>query len=202
MSPVSSRASRQAGVTILLLLVGTAAVALAAQTQTASDIGTLVDVTGLFVLGLLLVMVELFLFPGHGIAALPGLGLILWSFYRCVDRLGLETGTTVAALELGVAGLVTYAVMRVFPLTPAAEALFHKGHITHRVAPETETLHEMTWVGKRGTAVSDLRPAGSARFEDRLLDVVSEDGYVDKGTAVEVARFEDGRVIVRKLGGD
>jgi hypothetical protein len=56
-------------------------------------------------------------------------------------------------------------------------------------------------VGTEGTALSDLRPAGSAQFADligqtRTVSVTSETGYVPAGTKLIVQQSDGGRLIV------
>ena len=54
-------------------------------------------------------------------------------------------------------------------------------------------------VGARGTALSPLRPAGSVDVGGHLVDVVTEGGYVDAGTAVQITAVEGNQVRVRPL---
>ena len=51
--------------------------------------------------------------------------------------------------------------------------------------------------GAAGTALTDLRPAGRATLEGLAIDVTSEGGFVERGTAVRVVRIEGNRVFVR-----
>ena len=51
-------------------------------------------------------------------------------------------------------------------------------------------------VGITGTAETDLRMAGKGRLQGRLIDVVSESEYIDKGTPIRVLQVEGIRVVV------
>ena len=53
--------------------------------------------------------------------------------------------------------------------------------------------------GEIGVAASTLRPAGKASFGDQFLDVVSDGGYIDHGTQVEVIRVAGNRIVVRPV---
>ena len=57
--------------------------------------------------------------------------------------------------------------------------------------------HEL--LGKRGVALTDLRPTGLARIGDQRLDVVSEGDYIEKGSCLEVIFVESMRIVVRKV---
>src|SRR5690606_5754058 len=57
-------------------------------------------------------------------------------------------------------------------------------------------------LGAVGTALSDLRPAGVARFGSARVDVVSEGDYVPAGSRIKVLRVEGNRVTVRRVDAD
>jgi len=52
-------------------------------------------------------------------------------------------------------------------------------------------------LGKKGTAVTPLRPAGIMEVEGSRFDVVSEGSYVPAGAPVEVVKVEGRRIVVR-----
>jgi membrane-bound serine protease (ClpP class) len=52
-------------------------------------------------------------------------------------------------------------------------------------------------LGKTGEAITQLRPAGTARVEGRRCDVVTEGGLIEAGTPVKVVAVEGSRVVVR-----
>jgi membrane-bound serine protease (ClpP class) len=58
---------------------------------------------------------------------------------------------------------------------------------------------EMPVVGEIGSALTDLRPGGMARFEgtSRVADVVSDSGFVRAGTRIIVREVAGSRVVVR-----
>lgn len=53
-------------------------------------------------------------------------------------------------------------------------------------------------LGKVGVTITPLRPAGTIRFVNERIDVVSEGGYVDVGKNVEVIKVEGSRIVVRQ----
>jgi membrane-bound serine protease (ClpP class) len=54
-------------------------------------------------------------------------------------------------------------------------------------------------IGKQGPAETDLRPGGFARFDGKKTDVIAQQGYVEKGTMVEVIEVHGSRVVVKKV---
>jgi membrane-bound serine protease (ClpP class) len=53
-----------------------------------------------------------------------------------------------------------------------------------------------------GTAITDLRPSGTALFGDERIDVVSESEWITEGTQVRVISAEGYRHIVRAVSAD
>ncbi|MDE2705843.1 MAG: hypothetical protein OXI35_12300 [Gemmatimonadota bacterium] len=62
------------------------------------------------------------------------------------------------------------------------------------VKPGRETL-----LGQTGQAVTTLRPAGRAQFGERVVDVVSEGAYIERGEQVEVLKVAGNRVVVQSV---
>jgi membrane-bound serine protease (ClpP class) len=54
-------------------------------------------------------------------------------------------------------------------------------------------------VGLDGTALTDLRPSGTARIGEERIDVVTEGEYVAQGSRVQVIRSEGYRHVVRAV---
>jgi membrane-bound serine protease (ClpP class) len=54
------------------------------------------------------------------------------------------------------------------------------------------------FVDRRGTAVTDLRPAGMALIDGQRVDVVTRGEYIQKDTAIIVITVTGNQIIVRK----
>jgi membrane-bound serine protease (ClpP class) len=54
-------------------------------------------------------------------------------------------------------------------------------------------------VGREGVALTALRPAGRAEFDDLLLDVVTEGDFVDRGDRVRILDVSGNRVVVARV---
>ncbi len=171
--------------------------------------------------GLALLAFEVFVFPGHGASAIAGIAMILIGLL--LTFVGPEPGggifpqtpggwanlrTGVLAITGGLAGsLVLAAALRPFlPRLPMFRRLIlstTSGGAS--MQNSVEVLPENAWpgVGTEGTAVTDLRPGGSAEFLDlsvndrRTVAVVSESGYVNAGAKLIVREARGNRIVVR-----
>jgi membrane-bound serine protease (ClpP class) len=51
-------------------------------------------------------------------------------------------------------------------------------------------------IGKNGVATTTLRPAGKAKIEGKLVDVVTQGDFIEKGAQIRVLRLEGNRIVV------
>jgi len=76
-------------------------------------------------------------------------------------------------------------------LSLKSEQLAEEGFI----GVETE---QQELIGEVGVAHTVLRPSGRVMIQDKLYDAMSEYGFIDKGEAIRVKRYETGQVYVVK----
>ncbi|HEV3051308.1 MAG TPA: NfeD family protein [Longimicrobium sp.] len=153
----------------------------------------------LVVAGLLFMAVEVFLIPGHGVAALLGLlavvaGIVLSILGPVpgVADVGIAVGVIVSSLTLmGVAAWGLYSRMRAGDPLLGGMLRRDEGYVAALPRPELE--------GVDGIALTDLRPAGRAEVAGEQLDVVSDAGWITAGTPVRVLRSEGYRHVVRAV---
>ena len=174
-------------------LLGLLALALYFAGGVLTGMSGVLEVT-LFLAGIALLLVEMFLIPGFGVAGIAGFVAIGASIYLTFGDQALMVGAI--AVVTGAVGLVL--VFRYLPRTRAAHALVLESAIGEQ-APPRERLEPLE--GAIGIAITDLRPAGTARFGQRKVDVVSDGEFVPKGSTVRVILVEGARVVVRKEEG-
>ena len=51
-------------------------------------------------------------------------------------------------------------------------------------------------LGKKGVAMTDLRPAGVGKFDGINFDVISEGTYISRNTRIEIIRVEGAKLVV------
>ena len=171
----------------------------------------------LFVLGLALMAVELFVVPGFGVFGVTGILLMIASLviasmtfdgFRSEDSMA-ETGKALGEVVVALAGVIVVGsvLTRFLPkiplfssmvLAPPGAEEFAADEV--RLAPELEAPSALAGLaGVSGEAMTTLRPAGKALLDGRYVDVVSDGPFVTAGTAVEVVHVEGNRVVVRPV---
>jgi len=153
-------------------------------------------------IGVLLLALEVFVLPGitvagiAGIVALvAGLAMTLVGAGATVSAIITALGRVAISILLAMAG--AFALFRVLPRLPFGRRLVletgmdaERGYVS---APDSD--HR--WLRRTGTVVSPLRPSGIAEIDGTRVDVVSEGGFVETGTSVDVIRVDGNRIVVR-----
>ena len=146
----------------------------------------------LFILGFLLVIVEMFN-PGFGV---PGaLGIVFLIVGVIVTAETVEQG-----ILMGVVILAILAVMLTIVLYSASKGRLSKKLIlkdaTDRQSGFSGTEDMKYLLGKSGKTVTPLRPAGCADLGGVRLDVVTRGEFIDKDVPVTVVEVEGNRIVV------
>jgi len=146
----------------------------------------------LLILGLMMVCLEVFI-PGGIVGTLGAFALV-----GCVILAFVNQGTTFGLYWLAGVMVITmiglFLSIKYLPRSPAGRRLFLNSSERGYSASEGG-LPEL--LGKAGTALTDLRPAGMVDLEGNRIDVVTGGEYLPKGTKVEIIRIEGNRVVVQ-----
>ncbi|MCR6544937.1 nodulation protein NfeD [Dehalobacterium formicoaceticum] len=149
----------------------------------------------LFIIGIILMLVEIFVVPGFGIAGVAGLGAMIFSIILTATSLEQAIISLIIAL-LGTVVLVviSFKYMRTRRLWNRLILGTRQEKSEGYVAPE-ENLSEL--LGAQGISLTPLRPSGTAEINGKRIDVVTEGGFIPRDTEVQVVQVEGTRVVVR-----
>lgn len=178
----------------------------------------------LFLIGVLLLMVEIFLLPGFGIFGFLGITSILCGLFGMLiknapdelpwpqDAIAWNDFTWgVMGLAGGFTGFVVLALVlaKYMPrmqflsgliLAPSVAKQGTEMEVNITTLPESKTISVN--VGEPGEVVSQLRPTGKAKFGDAIVDVVAAGEFLETGTAVEIIKIHGNRVVVKAVERD
>ena len=174
------------------------------------------EVVALFVLGLVFVLVEI-LFFAHStivfgvVGVFLMLGALLWAM---IDRYPGETffptGDMIAIpLRNLFVALVAAAVLIMILARYLPQTSFYRRFALMTTNPpgpslagaprEFATALDLT-PGMQGLAQTTLRPSGKGRFDDHIVDVVTEGEFIAAETPITVIQKDGMRVVVKQAG--
>ena len=167
----------------------------------------------LFVCGLMLLAIELFVIPGFGVVGISGIILMLIGIFMSILKkpipdLPIPTVAFGAALmRLAMYIVATFFIILilfrfVLPHTPVYGRIVltdtqdkTKGFHASEGTPleQAENL-----IGKVGISHSFLRPAGKAVFNGKLYDVVTEGDMIGKDETIKIIAVRGNHIVVKK----
>lgn len=151
-------------------------------------------VVALALAGVVLILFELHVLPGHGVAGILGVVTLVASVLLAFGIPFLIAALQALAVAIVLSAVAFALLQRVLPENAFVRRLTFAGAQgpDYVAAPDYRAL-----LGRTGVALSFLRPAGVAAFDDERVDVLSEGEFVPAGKAVRVTRVEGARIFVR-----
>ncbi len=149
----------------------------------------------IFLVGILCLIVEM-LMPTVGLLAGVGVAAML---YGVVMALGGDShALVILGASLVLAVIVFALIVQKLPSSRLwNKVVLHDRSTSKRGFVSAETKADL--VGKEGTVLTELRPAGSVLIDGAPVDVVSEGTFIKKGERVKVISTNGARVVVRKI---
>lgn len=163
----------------------------------------LLGVTGwgapaLFAFGILLMLLEIFVIPGFGLAGTIGLlslfGAIFWSY-------GFA-GTSDALWVVSIAMLsMVGGIVLIYNSLPAImkknKSIFLTAILNKESAEDTKKYQD--YLHQKGVAFTSLRPAGIVHIDGIKVDALSQGEYIEKDEPVEVIYVEGNKIVVKSV---
>ena len=164
----------------------------------------------IIVLGVILMGIEIFVLPGFGIAGVAGIGCIViglilsfqdfvipspsmpWQLKELVGNIGRVLGSFIVAFMGGI--LFIRFVIPSFSKVVQGPYLSATLESSHADSDAIVDVKE----GDEGEVVTSLRPSGKARIGDRVFDVVTEGGFIEKGAGIVVITISRSKIIVSR----
>ncbi len=176
-------------------LVGVSALALFFGTHVYAGFSNLA-VVALAIAGLIGILFELHVVPGHGFAGALGALALIAAVVLAFGVPFIFIAVQSLAFAVVLAAIVFALSTRVFP----ESAFFRKLAFTNAQGRDyVASSDHSRLLGATGVASSFLRPAGVAAIDGRRIDVLTEGDFITAGTPIRVTRVEGARIFVRTL---
>lgn len=150
----------------------------------------------IFIIGVILIALEIFVIPGFGIAGVLGIVGIFTSIFMSFGVNNFKT----ASLAVFFAIVISIVIMIIL-----ARFMSKSKSFSNHLALNTDTANYHSSVsydfllGRDGIADTFLRPSGNVIIDDVKYDVISDGAFIDKGKRVKVVLVEGSKIVVREL---
>ncbi len=173
----------------------------------------------LFILGVVLLIVEIFLIPGFGITGISGIlviaaALVLSRQQFIIPEFSWEWDVFKRNLLVfggSVAASVVFfgVILRIFPRLPFLNRLIlgnsgqaqitGDGAAGELAGTNKGAITAYPTAGERGVAVTVLRPVGKAKIGEEVYPVKTDGEYIEAGTGIEVVSVLGNQIVVQRL---
>ncbi len=163
----------------------------------------------IFVIGIILIILEIFVVPGFGITGISGIILVFGGLtLSLVDNVVFDF-SNVPAKEMVMSLIIVSAgtFLSFIIAIPLSQKLFTSGPLAKVALQASQSIEEgyisvdselKNLIGYEGIAQTTLRPSGKVIIENETYDAVSEIGMIDKGDKVKVTQYASGQLYVIK----
>lgn len=166
----------------------------------------------LFVVGVVLVVIELVAIPGFGFIGITGIVFIILGLSLSLvgalpssNPIDLpESDNFLDALLQVIVSVILSLAISFYVASKILETSFF-GKFVLSASQESNQgyvsadLSENNLVGKIATAFTILRPSGKVELNGEIYDATAETGFIEKGDKIKVMKFENNQLVVRKV---
>lgn len=153
-----------------------------------------------FFVGIILIMLEIFVIPGFGVAGIAGIILTVGSLVLVMlnndtfdfsfvpfDKVFIAVSTTVAGL------LGSLAILFIGGVRLTNSKIFTRVALTNTMSKSegyTSNFKKESLVGKKGSTYTVLRPSGKVMIDGELYDAYTRGDYIGKDQSIVVVSDE------------
>lgn len=157
----------------------------------------------LFVFGVVMLLVEIFVIPGFGIVGTVGIIAIVASLYlslvgRFMPTTDFVSGAKVLAIAFISSFVIILVALRFLPKFTPFQRLVLDTTEAEGAGYRSSPAEYSSLLGKEGVAITMLRPAGTAIIEGEKVSVVTEGDFIEKDSRIRVLKVEGYRIVVEK----
>jgi membrane-bound serine protease (ClpP class) len=152
----------------------------------------------LMAVGLVAFFLEVFV-PSGGVITIFGLGAVGAAVWLAFTRAGSTTGVVFLGVALILVPASLIGAIALLPRTRWGRRLTLSSRQSAETGYVAQDASEKDLIGKRGVALSSLRPSGEARIDDRRFDVITEGEMIEKDVEIEVRAVGGNRIVVRRV---
>lgn len=162
----------------------------------------------LILLGLVLLIVEIFVIPGFGLVGITGIFVMIWGFIQAMtirypgnpgdlpafDNIGnLSAAVTNLSLSVSISIVIGAFLLRRFD-----QSRFVQQNLTlsQAISGRAGDQHDNDITGTRGITLTALTPSGSIELNGREYGAISDAGVIEANTPIRVIEAKGNRILV------
>lgn len=151
----------------------------------------------LFVVGLLLLLAEIFFIPGFGLSGISGIAAILASIFLTFGNIIQAAYSILIALIVSVIGF--FLLIKYIPSTRTWRKFVLSTEQKKELGYTIGTRDLIRLTGEKGVSITPLRPSGIAEVNGKKINVLTRGEYVDSNTKIKIINVEGNKIVVEAV---
>ena len=148
-------------------------------------------IISLILIGMVLILTEIMLIPGVGVAGVLGFLSVGGACYYAFYEFGPLVGVIVTASNAVILILLLIYVLRA--------KTWRKFELTTNIDSKAVASEDVPEIGDKGRTTTRLAPIGMVRIGKHTVEAKALEGMIDSGVDVEVVLIEDNKIYVSPL---
>ena len=147
----------------------------------------------LILVGLLMLLLEILVIPGAGVAGIVGFALMVAGIWLTYSRIGTQEGHITLAVTMGINLLVVVLALR--------SKTWKKAMLSTAIDSKASSIEpsERLSVGDKGQTISRCAPMGKAIFDDQFFEVSSFSDFIDEEKDIEIVKISGKKIFVKQI---
>ena len=143
--------------------------------------------------GVVVIIAEVIL-PSFGILTIVALGVFGYSLFMVFQDISKAAGFALLAADLVLIPVLVILGLKLLARSPVTL----RKTLSREEGVSSQPSDLDSYIDMQGTAVTDLRPAGTAAIDGKRVDVVTRGEYLEKDAVIIVTSVTGNQIIVRK----
>lgn len=139
------------------------------------------------------VIIAEFILPSAGLLTVAALGVIAYSLYLVFVNVSTQAGFIFVVIDILLLPILVILGMKLLAASPVTL----RTTLSSKESGTAQSESHFALQGTRGTALTPLRPAGSALLNGKKYDVISRGEFLEKGSALVVTKIDGNRIVVK-----
>ena len=146
----------------------------------------------LILVGIALLVIEVLVIPGAGVAGIVGFGVMVAGIWLAYTRIGVTEGNII---------LIATLVVNIVGITLTLRSKTWKGAMLKtEITSKVNTIdHANLKVGDKGIAISRCAPMGKAMFNNKYLEVSALSEFIDQESEIEIVKISGNKIYIKQI---
>jgi membrane-bound ClpP family serine protease len=146
----------------------------------------------LILVGILMMLIEILVIPGSGVAGIIGFGLMIAGIWIAYTNEGATAGHITVGVTLGSSLIFLIVALR--------SKTWKKAMLSTEIKGKTRVIDAETLkVGERGTTISRCAPMGKALFGEKFYEVSAYSDFIDEEKEIEIMKISGNKIFVKQI---